>query len=72
MVNAAMEIEHANEKMNLNLPKEDYETIGGFLLKRMGKIPQKGETFKYRDIKFTIGLSDKKSIHEIIVDIEKI
>ncbi|MBU4344350.1 MAG: hemolysin family protein [Desulfobacteraceae bacterium] len=69
LVNAAMEIEHANEKMNLNLPKEDYETIGGFLLKQMGKIPKKGEILIYRNIKFTVGLSDKKSIHEVIVDI---
>ncbi|MCK4467584.1 MAG: hypothetical protein KAU60_04450, partial [Desulfobacterales bacterium] len=71
LVNAAMEIEHANEKMDLNLPKEDYETIGGFLLKQMGKIPKKGETLIYRNIKFTIGLADKRSIHEVIVDIEK-
>ncbi|MFH1581282.1 MAG: hemolysin family protein [Pseudomonadota bacterium] len=69
LVNAAMEIEHANEKMNLNLPKEDYETIGGFLLKQMGKIPKKGEILIYRNIKFTVGLPDKKSIHEVIVDI---
>ncbi len=68
LVNAVMEIEQANEKMNLNLPKEDYETIGGFLLKQMGKIPKKGETIIYRNIKFTIGLSDKKSIHEVIVE----
>lgn len=68
LVNARTEIEEINERLELNLPKEDYETIGGFLLKRMGKIPQKGETFIYRNIKFTISLSDKRSIHEIIVE----
>jgi len=68
LVKAGMEIESANEKMNLNLPKEDYETIGGFLLKQLGKIPQKGETFTYRNIKFTVVQSGKRAIREIIVE----
>jgi len=70
IVNARMEIEDINEQLKLNLPKEDYETIGGFLLKYMGKIPQKGEKFIYKNIKFTIMLSSKRSIHEIVMDIE--
>lgn len=68
IVNARMEIEDINDQLKLNLPKEDYETIGGFLLKHMGKIPQKGEKFLYKNIKFTIMLSSKRSIHEIVVE----
>ncbi len=70
IVNARMEIEDINEQLKLNLPKEDYETIGGFLLKHMGKIPQKGEKFIYKNINFTIILSSKRSIHEIVMKIE--
>lgn len=69
LVNARMEIENANETMNLGIPKENYETIGGFLLKLMGKIPKKGETVIYNDIKFTIRFSSKKSIHSIIIEL---
>jgi len=69
LVNARMEIEHANEIMNLRISKEDYETIGGFLLKQMGKIPRKGESLLFDNIKFTIRSSSKKSIHTIIVEI---
>jgi len=68
LINARMEIEDINEQLNINLPKEDYETIGGFLLKHMGKIPKKGDKFIYKNIKFTIMLSSKKSIHEIVVE----
>ncbi|MBU4185973.1 MAG: hemolysin family protein [Proteobacteria bacterium] len=70
LINARMEIEDVNEQLKINLPKEDYETIGGFLLKHMGEIPQKGDKFIYKNIKFTIMLSSKRSIHEIVVDIE--
>ncbi|MDQ1329772.1 MAG: HlyC/CorC family transporter [Thermodesulfobacteriota bacterium] len=69
LVNARMEIEHANEIMNLRIPKEDYETIGGFLLKLMGKIPQKGESVLFNGINFTIRSSGKKSIHSILVEL---
>ena len=68
LVNARMEIEHANEMMNLRIPKEDYETIGGFLLKQMGKIPRKGESVLFDNIRFTIRSSSKKSIHTVIVE----
>ena len=68
LVNAVMEIERANEKMNLNLPKEDYETIGGFLLKQMGKIPKKGETLIYKNVKYTVMQSSNRAINEILVE----
>ncbi|MDP2863843.1 MAG: hemolysin family protein [Desulfobacterales bacterium] len=69
LVNARMEIEHANEIMKLKIPKEDYETIGGFLLKLMGKIPGKGESVLFDNIRFTIRSSGKKSIHTVIVEL---
>ncbi|MDO9566501.1 MAG: hemolysin family protein [Candidatus Desulfaltia sp.] len=68
LVNAAMEIKHANRKMNINLPKEDYETIGGFLLKQTGKIPKKGETIIYKNIKYTVMQSSKRTIKEILIE----
>lgn len=68
LVNAAMEIEHANEKMNLNLPKEDYETIGGFLLKQTGKIPKKGETIICKNVKYTVMQSSNRAINKILVE----
>jgi len=68
LVNAVMEIERVNEKMNLDLPKEDYETIGGFILKQMGKIPQKGEILIYKNVKYTIIQSTSKTINEILIE----
>jgi CBS domain containing-hemolysin-like protein len=71
LVKAGMEIEDINDRLKLSLPKEDYETIGGFLLKQMGKIPAIGETFKYKHIMFTIKRASARSIHEIIIRISK-
>jgi len=68
LVNARMEIRNVNEIMNLNLPKNNYETIGGFLLKKMGKIPKNKETILYKNVKYTVVQSSKKAINKILVE----
>ncbi len=46
-----MRIEESNEKLGLSLPEsEDYETIAGFILTYLQRLPVEGETFDYRDI----------------------
>jgi len=67
LAKAGIDIEEINEALSLSLPKEDYETLGGFILKRAGRIPAAGETFTFNDIHFTIKKADRRSIHEIIV-----
>jgi len=69
LVNARTEIEHVNENLGISLPKEDYETLSGFLLKKMGRIPTEGEVFRYQNMKITIKKASPKSIE--MVEIEK-
>jgi len=47
-------IEEANEELKLNLPDGDYETVAGFILSHLGRIPKEGEHFKYQNLKFVI------------------
>ena len=50
LVNGGMNLEDVNEELNLDLPvKEYYETIGGFVLDQLGRIPQTGEEVNYDD-----------------------
>ncbi|MBL0700730.1 MAG: HlyC/CorC family transporter [Desulfosarcina sp.] len=69
LVNARIEIEELNERLGLDLPKEGYETAGGFLLKHMGRIPQRGETFMHQGIRFIVAKSSSRSIHEIVISL---
>jgi CBS domain containing-hemolysin-like protein len=44
-VEATMSIDEANEEFGLNLPdEEDYDTIAGYILATLGRIPSVGET----------------------------
>jgi putative hemolysin len=69
IVNARMEIDELNDHLKLQLPKDDYETIAGFLLKHMERIPTVGESLQFANLKFTINRADKRSIKEVSITI---
>ncbi|MBU1700740.1 MAG: hemolysin family protein [Candidatus Eisenbacteria bacterium] len=54
IVDGLTDIDDINEELELQLPKERYDTIGGFVLKRFGRIPKVGEVFSFRDIQFEV------------------
>jgi putative hemolysin len=64
-------IEEANEELKLNLPSGDYETVAGFILNQLGRIPKQGEHFKYQNLKFVITEMRGIKIEKVIVTREK-
>jgi len=46
LVNARMSIEEINELFQLHIPKADYETIGGYAISKLNRIPKKGEVIE--------------------------
>ncbi len=64
-------IEDANEELGLNLPSGDYETVAGFILSHLGRIPKQGEHFKYQNLKFVITEIRGMKIAKVIVTREK-
>lgn len=67
LIKARMNIDEINEHLKIELPKDDYETVGGFLLKKMERIPAVGETLQFENLKFIIRQSDKRSIKEVLI-----
>lgn len=64
---AQISLEKINQVLPVPLPEADYETLAGFLLARMGKIPRRRETHQYGQIRFIIEDADAKSIREVMV-----
>ena len=44
-VNGMANVDELNEELNLKIKKMDFETVAGFVLYRMGKIPEAGDSF---------------------------
>ncbi len=71
LVKAWLEIEKANEELGLNLPTGDYETVGGFILKLAGRIPEVGETFEFGPIRFQVRRATKTGLDELEVWVKR-
>jgi len=54
LVSGKVEVDHFNEKYDLDLPSGDYETIAGFIEFHSGRIPKVGETIKIDKFNFII------------------
>ncbi len=47
IISGKVEIDHLNEKYNLNFPIGAYETIAGFIIDNLGSIPKANETVSF-------------------------
>ena len=66
LVQAQINLEDLNEVLHLNLPlTREYQTLGGFLLYQLQKIPAKGETFCYENLEFTVVSIVGPRLHQI-------
>jgi CBS domain containing-hemolysin-like protein len=66
IVDAKMTISEVEEELNIELPEEsEYDTVGGYVVTRMGKVPKKGEVFDENGFKITIIEADDRKIHKI-------
>lgn len=64
-------IEEANQELRLDLPEGEYETVAGFILSHLGRIPKQGEQLKYRHLKFVIIEMQGVKIERIVVTREE-
>ena len=68
IVNARMEIDDLREQLRLPLPHdEDYQTLAGFLLKRMQKIPKKWDSTVIDGVEYVVQSATDRSIEEVYV-----
>ncbi|HNQ35151.1 MAG TPA: hemolysin family protein [bacterium] len=64
LANAKMEIEKANQLLKLDIEDDDTaETLAGFVLNRLGHIPQKGEQVRYHNFLFTVEQADERTVN---------
>ncbi len=64
-VDGTVEIDFLNEKYNLGLPKGDYETLAGYILTSIDRIPRKGEVVTAGDFRFVIREATERGIKSV-------
>lgn len=70
VISGRVEIDRINEEFELNIPEGDYETIGGFIITHIGRIPTRGEFIEIPPYKIQVLYADKTKIDLVKVFVD--
>lgn len=65
IIDGKMSLGDVNERMGLELPEEDADTIGGFVFGLIGHAAAKGESARWEDIEFVVEDTDGRRITKV-------
>jgi len=60
-------IDEVNELLDVELPDEEWDTVGGLLLGLFGKIPPQGERIRFHDLVFTAEEVQGRRIAKVLI-----
>ncbi len=69
IIKARAEVDQLNEDLDLGIPEGDYETLGGFLLERLRRFPDAGESLRFRGTRFTATRVTDRAIIEVLAEL---
>jgi CBS domain containing-hemolysin-like protein len=64
-------IAELNEKLNIHVPKGEYETLSGFLLQQFNRIPSVGDELYFANFKVKVHRASEKAIETVIIEIHR-
>jgi magnesium and cobalt transporter len=67
-VKAVTEIADFNEHFGTAFSDEDFDTVGGLVMGRFGRLPKRGETVNIEGFGFQVLRADSRKIHALLVD----
>jgi CBS domain containing-hemolysin-like protein len=68
VVDARLEVEKVEDYFNIDFPEGEYESIGGFIIHTLGRIPGSGEKITFQGLDITIEKADDRMIYKIRIN----
>ncbi len=65
LLDAGVGIVDINEELSLELPLGEYQTVAGFILDKLGRIPAEGDVVEHGDLRFTVKQMDSVRIDKV-------
>ena len=60
-------VEEVEEELGVELPRGEYDTLGGFISHLLGHVPAQGESSRHSDLLFTVQEADPRKVSLIKV-----
>jgi len=67
-VKAVTEIGDFNERFGTDFSDEDYDTVGGLVVGRFGRLPKRGESITIEGFNFQVLRADSRKVHSLLVE----
>jgi CBS domain containing-hemolysin-like protein len=68
MVSARAPVIEVNERFGWNLPQGEYETVGGLVLERLGRVPKPGDILQAGRVRIEVTRAGPRAIQELRVE----
>jgi magnesium and cobalt transporter len=63
VVKALAPLEDFNTRLNTGFAHAEIETIGGFVMARLGRVPRRGEKIEFDGLRFEVLRADSRRVH---------
>jgi magnesium and cobalt transporter len=67
-VKALTEIQDFNNHFQTSFSDEDYDTVGGLVVGRFGRLPKRGDSIVIDGYTFQVLRADSRKIHSLLVE----
>jgi magnesium and cobalt exporter, CNNM family len=68
LVNARMPVDELSELLDVELPQEEWDTVGGLMMGLLGRLPTQGEEVELAGLKFTAERVKGRRIAKVLVE----
>jgi len=68
LVNAKIDIEEVEQFFNCQFPEGPYESVGGLVLHRLGRVPKRGTVVTVADLRFTVMAADNRRVKMVKIE----
>ena len=67
VVDARLEVENLEDHFGIQIPRGEFESVGGFMIHQFGRIPKAGEKLQFGGLELTVRSASLRKINEILV-----
>jgi CBS domain containing-hemolysin-like protein len=67
-VNGRLPVDELNELLGVDLPQEDWDSVGGLMMGVLGRVPSQGQQVEVRGIRFTAEQVTGRRIGKVLVE----
>ncbi|MFB6345257.1 MAG: hemolysin family protein [bacterium] len=65
IVDARIDLDDLVDRIGVKLPDEEYDSLGGMLVEKTGKIPDEGDEVEYNGMRFVVVSADEKRVKKV-------